>query len=231
MEIKRKISYKKHLLSFFITLTIFVIVFLSFEILNNKRLNYIKERRIELKREVNYFSALKIDFCKEVEKSPLVTSFYRITTYLNFMEETLGKDNSEIVELKESFYLIQLEYLNFIKEANHKCAFKYQLIPIILFYSGEEGQEDVEKQKFILSYFESKYSNLRIFSFDYSLDLPEIKKLKLEIADKKNKTTERDGVEEKEASFIMIIDNKVFHTVQDLENLEKILKPFDLEKN
>lgn len=217
MEIKRKISYKKHLLSFFITLTVFIAVFLFSSLVNTSRLEYLERSKRELEKEIYALNILKADFCKKAEESLLMDELNKIKERLSFVRESLGADQKKVIELEESFSLIQLEYLNIIKKSNQKCDFN--LIPIIYIYSIEDNnnKSDHKIQKFVFSYLNGKYSNLRFFSFNASLELPEIQRFIPKL--------EETG---KEKFPIIIVKEKRYYEHKNRQEMKEILENFDL---
>ena len=217
MEIKRKISYKKHLFSFFITLTIFIAVFLFSSLVNTSRFEYLERSKRELEKEIYTLNILKADFCKKAEESLLMNELNKIKERLSFVRESLGADQKKVIELEESFSLIQLEYLNIIKKSNQKCDFN--LIPIIYIYSIEDNnnKSDHKIQKFVFSYLNRKYSNLRFFSFNSSLELPEIQRFIPKL--------EEMG---KEKFPIIIVKEKRYYGHKNGQEMREILENFDL---
>lgn len=217
MEIKRKISYKKHLLSFFITLTVFIAVFLFSSLVNTSRFEYLERSKRELEKEIYTLNILKADFCKKAEESLLMNELNKIKERLSFVRESLGADQKKVIELEESFSLIQLEYLNIIKKSNQKCDFN--LIPIIYIYSIEDNnnKSDHKIQKFVFSYLNRKYSNLRFFSFNASLELPEIQRFIPKL--------EETG---KEKFPIIIVKEKRYYEHKNRQEMKEILENFDL---
>lgn len=216
---KRKISYKKYIITFFITLTIFVITFFAFEVLNNKRISYLEASKKDIQQEINSLNDFKIKFCEEIKEFPLINTFNNFKNNLEVVKESLGKENKEIIELEEGITLLQIEYLNLIKKANKKCQFK--IIPIIFLYSHQKNEDKLnnyQKQKLVLFYLNQKYFNLRIFAFDSSLNLPEIIALKPKTKPNKKITNN-----------ILIIDEKVYSGFMSIEELEAILENLGVE--
>jgi hypothetical protein len=107
-----------------------------------------------------------------------------------------------------------------MKRVSEKCGL--QPVFILYFYSNETADKnpvcaDCEKQGYVLTALAEKYPSLRVYSFDYSLDLPALKTL-ININDV---TAQLPA---------LVINEKVyngFKSVEDVETLLPELKKLD----
>ncbi len=222
MEVKRKISYKKHLLALFFTLTIFVFVF-SFDLIFNKiRILYLQEVTAEIGKEVLLLDTTKSDFCLTFKESDLTDRFYNLRNNLLITKNSLREDDENIISLKKEISLIQLEYLTFIEKTNYICNSNFVII-IHIYFNEEERESQNKLQKAILISLNNKFSNLRVFFFDSSLDLPEIN-LKISnqrgVIDSKQEY-DKQSLDRKKLS--LIINNKRYYDFINIEELKNIL--------
>ncbi len=125
------------------------------------------------------------------------------------MEENLGTDNKEVVRLKRYYSLLQVKDYLLMQKLDEQCSF--DPISIIYFYSNEEGEcEDCRKEGHVLTYLREQYPQLRIYAFDYNLDLSALKTLIAVYKVQDNLPA-------------IIIDGKVHYGFKDLEEMNKIM--------
>ena len=95
---------------------------------------------------------------------------------LAFAEERLGATDPEVLRLKERYTLLQIRDYLLTKRLARTC----DLEPVVAlyFYSNVPGQcEDCDRAGYALSYLRQTYPDLRVYSFDYNLDLAALKTL------------------------------------------------------
>ena len=214
----RKIAFQKYILVFLITLGIFVVSFHISATLNNKRFSELQKIKENLKIDTLsleiQFSILEAALCENLDESFLVADLYNMGRKLEHMERNLGSENPEVIGLKKHYSLLQIKHWSLVKKANQQC--ELNLIPILYFYSDKEKCPDCQRQGFVLSYLREKYDNLRIYSFDYDLDLSALDVLK--------------SMYRLKPDFpIIIVKDEVYYGFKNRQDLEEILKEFILE--
>ena len=125
---------------------------------------------------------------------------------LAFTEERLGTTDPEVVRLKERYTLLQIRDYLLTKRLAEACNVKP--IVALYFYSNAGDCEACDRAGYALSYLRQTYPALRVYAFDYHLDLAALKTF---IAVEK--------IEEKFPAFV--IEGKRSYGFTSLEDLEK----------
>lgn len=89
---------------------------------------------------------------------------------LGATEERLGSDNPEVMRLKKQYTLLQIRDYILTQRIAETC--DIEPVTALYFYSNEEGAcETCDEASVALSYLRETYPSLRVYSFDYNLDL------------------------------------------------------------
>lgn len=127
---------------------------------------------------------------------------------LGAAESRLGSTNAEVLRLKKQYTLLQIRDYILTKRLAESC--DIEPIVALYFYSNEEGAcESCDRASYSLSYLNQTYPGLRVYSFDYNLDLGALKTL---IAVEK--------VEERFPAFV--INGKRSYGFTELEDFQKL---------
>ncbi len=95
---------------------------------------------------------------------------------LSFTEARLGSDNAEVLKLKRQYTLLEIKDYLMMKRLAKECGIRS--VSILYFYSNETGAcEKCSQAAATLSYLRDTYPTLRVYSFDYNLDLGALKTL------------------------------------------------------
>jgi len=220
IEKRREFQLKKYIIIFLITTTIFFLGFYLSNILNNKRIINVSD--VEDKMSINIlssevqFALLKDANCNGItEKTVLSNELKELGKKLSFMEHHLGPDNNEVIKLKKKYTLLEIKDIMLMKEITKKCHLKP--INILYFYSNKKC-EDCKKQGYVLTRLSQDNPRLRIYTFDYDLNLTALKTLKNVKKITKNKLP------------ILVIDNKVYYGFQEIEKIKKLLPKLKIIK-
>ncbi len=167
---------KKYITIFFITLGIFVSVFLVVSFINKSKNENISDlqRRITIDLIANetQFDLLKNAPCKAIEGNSILSrQMNELGKKLIHAEEVQGIDNKQVLELKKYYSLLEVKDYLLSQEVAKKC--DIQIESIIYFYDRDCG--DCEKQGYVLTELKRKYPWLRIYSFDKDLDFSIVK--------------------------------------------------------
>lgn len=165
------INKKKYIVIFIITAALFISVFLVVGLFNKeKRENILELQRsitIDLIANETQFNLLKNAPCKAIKSDSLLSrQMGELGKKLVYAEETQGKNNKDVIELKKYYSLLEVKDYLLSKEVAEKC--DIQIESIIYFY--EDDCKDCEKQGFVLTELKRKYPWLRIYSFDRDLE-------------------------------------------------------------
>jgi hypothetical protein len=208
----KTIDYKKYLFSFLITSVIFgTAIYLS---------NYFGQKKIEEIRNIQdkisidilssetQFSLLEESSCENVGTGSLSTELSNLEAKLSYTENERGVDDPEVVTLKKYYSLLEIKDYLLMNKISEKC--KKTPLSIIYFYSNSDSCGDCEKEGYVLTRLRETYPDLRVYSFDYDMDLSAIKTL-ISINKVKNELP------------ALVIKGKVYYGFKNVEDVEKLI--------
>ncbi len=202
----------KYLITFIITGAIFVTAFALSNYFNTKKTQDIKATEdriaIDLLSSETQFDILKESSCSQLDDSILAEELDSLGSQLNYMENQLGSNNSDVVQLKKYYSILQIKDYLLMKKFSTEC--KTKPVAIVYFYAN--NCEDCKKQGYVLTYLRDTYPELRVYSFDYDLDLSAVKTL-ISI----NKVPTKLPA--------LIINDKTYIGFMGTEKVEPIIKP------
>jgi hypothetical protein len=123
--------------------------------------------------EVDY--ALLADTICESESSVLTDELSGLAEKLSFMEET-GADKTTLESLKKNYTLLQVKDYLLNKQKGIQCGIHPPTI--LYFYSNIGDCADCKRQGYVLTGLQQDHPELRIYAFDYNLDLSVIRTLR-----------------------------------------------------
>ncbi len=181
MVVKRKITKKYYFMTFVVTTLIFLVAFFLGFFVNN--LNYsstldeLSNMKTGLLRYDLQYKLLGEYPCEYSGDSPLSGEFEEVRLRIAKLENELGKQDNRVLTLKTYYSLLEISDFLYYADLNKKCGTDYDLI--LYFYSNEKDEcPSCEKQGFVLDYVYGEAQGVRIYSFDYDLELTEIEILK-----------------------------------------------------
>src|SRR3989338_5379841 len=215
-----KIDWKKYLIVFLITISLFLTAGYLSNYFSDQKINQIKliqdNIAINILSSETQFSLLQELSCKNVSGSLLSSELDELGRKLEWGQKNLG-DTEEVSYLKKYYSLLQIKDYLLMKKISQSCKVKSAFI--LYFYTTAENCSLCERESFVLSSMREKYPELRVYSFDYSIDLSAVKAM-LQIY--KIKDTELPA---------LVLDDELltgFHSIEDLE--EGLLKSFKLQE-
>lgn len=206
----RKISSRKYLYSFLITAIIFsTAIFLS-NYFSQRRMNEIRNIQdkisIDILSSETQFALLEESLCKDIGTGTLSTELASLEERLSYTENQRGVNDPEVQTLKKYYSLLEIKDYLLMNRISEKC--KRNPLSIIYFYSTNNDCEDCEREGYVLTRLRETYPDLRIYSFDYNMDLSAVKTL-ISINKVENKLP------------ALIIKDKTYYGFQSIEDLEK----------
>ena len=116
--------------------------------------------------------------CAEVsEGSVLSSELNDLADRLSYAEERLGSDNEEVVRLKRQYTLLEVKDYLLMKRLAKECK-NLKPVFVLYFYSNKGDCPGCAEAGYALSYLRQTYPGLRVYSFDYNLDLGALKTLR-----------------------------------------------------
>lgn len=176
------IDTKKYLFTFFITAAIFATAFFASTFFSQKRVENVKfiqdNIAIDILSSETQFDLLKEVSCQNVNDTMLSPELSILGDKLSHTENDRGATDKEIIYLKKYYSLLQVKDYLLSKKFAEKCGALKKPVFIIYFYSNKGDCKDCEKEGYVLTRLKEKYPELRVYSFDYDLDLSVIDSLK-----------------------------------------------------
>lgn len=176
---REKNDWKKYLIVFLITLFIFATAFYLSNNLNNKKLEEIREIEdsisidiLSLETQFDLFEQLS---CENVTDSILSKELGELASRIEYGERNFDTLSKELIGLKKYYSLLQIKDFLLMQKARERCDLN---IESMIYFYGREDCEDCRKQGYVLTDVRKDYPELRVYSFDYFLDVSAIDALK-----------------------------------------------------
>ncbi len=116
------------------------------------------------------FSLLERAPCDSFASSTtLISSLADLGDRLSYAESQLGASNAQVVRLKQQYSLLEIRDYLITKQLAVACGIKP--VTVLYFYSNAGDCDDCDKAGYALSYLHNTYPSLRVYSFDYNLNL------------------------------------------------------------
>ena len=215
------IDWKKYLIVFLFTLGLFMTASYLSNYFSDKKLNQLKSIQdkiaIDISSSETQFSLLSELSCKNVSTSSVLGSeLGELGRKLEWGQNNIGT-TEELLYLKKYYSLLQIKDYLLMKKISARCGVKSSFI--LYFYTKLEDCSECEKQGFVLSALREKYPELRVYSFDYSIDLSAVKAM-LQIY----------KIEDTKLPALVIDDEVLtgFHPIDELE--KKVQDSFKLQE-
>lgn len=161
-----------------ITVVLMTIVTFAIRYLNQARLTELSAIEDQLSIDTlsldTQFSLLENAPCDSAASSTALTSeLADFGNRLAFAETQLGSSHPQVQRLKERYSLLEIRDYLITERIAAACGTKP--ITVLYFYSNEGDCPDCDKAGYNLSYLRSTYPSLRVYAFDYHLELGALK--------------------------------------------------------
>jgi hypothetical protein len=173
-------AWQKYTLAFIITAAIFGTAFYIAQRIDAERVADIRSTEesisIDILSSETQFELLGNLDCKTIAENPVLSDeLNTLESRLSVAEQNLGSENSEVIQLKEQYSLLEIKDYLLLEQISSKCGLKP--VYILYFYSNTGDCADCSQMGEELSYLRETYPGLRVYSFDYNLDLSALKTL------------------------------------------------------
>jgi hypothetical protein len=209
---ENEINWKKYIFSFLITAIIFTTAIYLSNFFAEKKLEEIRNIQdkiaIDILSSETQFSLLAESSCKDIGVGTLSTELGTLEEKLAYTENQRGHDDPEVQTLKKYYSLLEIKDYLLMNKISEKC--KKTPLSIIYFYSTDGKCSECEKEGYVLTHLRENYPELRVYSFDYNIDVPAVKTL-ISIKKIKNELP------------AVIIKDKIYYGFQSVEDLEKVI--------
>ncbi|OGC85065.1 hypothetical protein A3F55_02250 [Candidatus Adlerbacteria bacterium RIFCSPHIGHO2_12_FULL_53_18] len=161
-------------MAFVITATIFSIAFFIAARIDQNRVADVRAMQdaiaIDLLSTETQFELLGNLDCELLGEHPVLSEeLTSLAERLSYTENNLGSDNEQVTQLKKQYSLLQIKDYLLMQEISRKCGEKP--VFVLYFYSNEGDCDDCTRAGEVLTYLRQEYPGLRVYSFDYHLDL------------------------------------------------------------
>ncbi len=171
-------KYSKYFFVFLLTLGIFAGAWQTSTILNDKKFANLKATQdqvsIDILSSETQFDLLQEDSCVESATSVFGRELASLAEKIAYTEQHVTT-SVEINTLKKQYTLLQVRDFLLTKRVSERC--KQVTTTIFYFYGTSADCLDCVRQGYVLDAIRSQYPSVRVYSFDYNLDLDTIKAL------------------------------------------------------
>lgn len=173
-----KNSLSKYVIVFLITLGLFATVFYVSNTLTKNKLNELNviQNNIStdlLSAETQYSLLGELD-CSQVTTTVLSDQLNDLSKKIDYLESSSGKSD-ELTQLEKQYSLLEIKDYLLMKAITQRCGQKS--VFILYFYTTSENCSECVKQGYVLTDLREKYPALRVYSFDYGLNLSAVETL------------------------------------------------------
>jgi len=205
-------DWKKYLTALLITAFIFVTSIAISNHFSNQKLETLRligdSISIDILSSDTQFDLLEASSCEAVDNSTFSKELNALGERLSFAEKQ--RSNTEEVQLlKKQYTLLLIKDYILMKKISTRC--EVEPIFVLYFYSNLDDCSDCTRQGHVLTFLREKYQQLRVYSFDYHLELPALSTL-LSI----------NGITTADILPVLIIDDEQYKGFMELNDLETL---------
>jgi len=210
----RKARWGSYLVAFLITGFIFATALYVSNYFGNVRIAEIRATQDDISTDIlsleTQFDLLEEHSCSDIAENTILPSeLTSLGDQLSYMEAHGPADQDEVVRLKRLYSLLEIKDYLLMKQIAAKCNLKP--VFILYFYSNKgDCTTACENQGYVLTSLSQTYPQLRVYSFDYNLDLGALQTL-ISIDDVENNPP------------ALVINGKTYYGFQSVAAIEKIL--------
>ncbi len=209
----RAAHLRNYLVAFLITSLLFATALYASNYFSNQRLEDIRATQDTISTDIlsleTQFDLLEEYSCTNVSENTVLPSELRtLANQLSYMEAQGAQNQDEVLRLKRLYSLLEIKDYLLMKRIAAKCGLKP--IFILYFYSNAGDCRDCEKQGYVLTSLAETYPQLRIYSFDYDLNVSALQTL-----------ISIDKIEDRLPA--LLINGKPHYGFKNIEDIQEIL--------
>jgi hypothetical protein len=168
-------DWKRYVIVFFITLGLFLTAVYLSNYFNSRKITKLKNIQdaisIDVLSSETQYSLLSEMSCRNVSES-LSDQLGELGNKLEWGEKNMG-NSEELAYLKKYYSLLEIKDYLLMKKISARCGKKSAFI--LYFYTTAENCSECEKESLVLTALREKFPELRVYSFDYSINLSAVK--------------------------------------------------------
>lgn len=209
-------TVRNALIAFVISAAIFATGFWVSDSVNKLRLDEIQNIEQQIGIDTlsveTQFDLLSQLSCENInESTELSTELNALAGRLDYTEGQLGSENAQVIQLKSEYSLLEIKDYLLMQQIATKC--KLKPVFVLYFYSNEGDCAECDSAGNVLTYLRQTYPQLRVYSFDYNLNVGALQTL-----------TTIYKIKNTLPAFV--VNGTTTYGVSDLVSIEKIL-PMD----
>ena len=210
---EHQINWKKYFYAFVITAIIFATAIYLSNYFEQKKIDDIRTIQdkisIDIMSSETQFSLLEESSCADLgSQSALSDELGSLEDKLTYTERDRGVSDPEVQTLKQYYSLLEIKDYILMQKISEKCG--KPPLTIIYFYSTDNSCADCEREGYVLTDLRTQFPELRVYSFDYNLDISAVKTL-IAISKVENKLP------------AVFIKDKMYYGFQSESDIEKIM--------
>ena len=168
----------RYVITFIITSALFISVIWLSSYLNDIKLSNIKnisnKISIDISSSETEFQLLQGISCKDVSASTLSPELNDLSEKISYSEKNSNKKD-DVTELKQYYSLLEIKDYLLMQKIKEKC--NVPVVPVFYFYITNTNCTDCVKEAAVLNKLRDEYPELRVYSFDYNLQLSALQTL------------------------------------------------------
>jgi hypothetical protein len=182
---QKKLSVQKTIIVLLLTIIIFSTGVLIGNYNTEKKFSKVvdltSDLRIEtLGMEVEY-DILESHICENENVLYLVQGLFELAEKITFMENELGANNENVIQLKKQYFILEARHWMLAKKRVDECLGPTKGLDntiILYFYSNQGDCPQCQQQGAVLTHLHQKHEKMKIYSFDINIDSPVVNVLK-----------------------------------------------------
>lgn len=214
----RSARWQSYVVALLITGLIFATALYASNYFNERRIADIQATQSNISVDIlsleTQFDLLAEHSCQDIsENSVLSKEIQPVGQRLAYLETQRNVDQAQLTDLKRYYSLLEIKDYLLMQQVATKCRLKP--VFILYFYSNEGDCKDCEEQGYVLTGLSEKYPGLRVYSFDYNLDLSALQTL-VDINDVKGAPPDGELP-------ALVFNGKTYYGLHTMTDIEKIL--------
>jgi thiol-disulfide isomerase/thioredoxin len=177
-QVKKESHSRRYIMAFILSAMIFLSGFLVSNFLTSKKLESLNTIESNISLNIlsleTQFEILKEAPCETENNTLLTKEISDLADKLSILENN-GENKDRIIDAKKRYSLLLVKDYLLSQRLSSECGVKPTFV--IYFYKNAEDCPDCVKTGAALSALRSEYERMRVYAFDYNLDLPIIKTL------------------------------------------------------
>lgn len=171
----------RYLIALGITVAIFATAFYIASRIDAQRIADIQaaedQLSVDLLSEQTQFELLGNLDCTSIGQQPILSDEVNsLAERVSTAEQNLGSDNPQVIALKKQYSLLEIRDYVLLQQETQKCP-NLHPVYILYFYSNNGDCPDCSQAGDVLTYLRQTYPSLRVYAFDYHLDLSALQTL------------------------------------------------------